>query len=355
MNKNPYNASLPGNNFVGYNETRKDILIGFRNGHSFAIIGGRRCGKTSLLMQIEKDVITYKERFLTPFHPVPVRFSVQKLDFISPDLLFEEMYRGISKHVNANSWKSASNGRDYDNFKRHLKPLIPELEQKFGPDFLIIFLIDELDAAVNKLPNDMFFQNLRHFLMEYDFNRHFRVIASGVSDLAHLISSGASPLNNLINKFLKILNSKSALKLVHKGFPKMHDIQDLFQITGKHPYLLQAVLAKLYEQNEWSKKAIKKAAREYTTERNDFRRWISEFDSDAIAVYQSLAQAPDLSMNFFDIKKQTQVKDVDVALSILSYHGIIDTDDPDEPEIAGTLFRNWFLRNNMAPDSPKKK
>jgi len=47
-------------------------------------------------------------------------------------------------------------------------------------------------------------------------------------------------------------------------------------------------------------------------------------------------------MNFFDIKKQTQVKDVDMALSILSDHGIIDADDPDAPEIAGTLFRAFL-------------
>lgn len=341
---------------MGYNDTRKEILIGLRNGHSFAIIGGRRCGKTSLLMQIEKDILRHKDRFLSPCHPIPVRFSVQEFDYISPDRLFDELYQGIAKQVDgAKAWKNAKNGRDYDNLKRHLKPLIPKLEQKFGPDFLIIFLIDELDASVDKLPDDMIFQNLRNFLMEYKFNRHFRLIATGVADMARLISSGASPLNNLVNKFLTILDAKSALKLVHAGFPKMYDTQDLFQITGKHPYLLQAILAKLYEKNDWSKAAIKKAGAELLKEQsNHFRRWLSEFDNDVIAVYNCLAQAPVLTMNFFDIKKQTQVNDVDMALSILSYHGIIDADDPDEPEIAGTFFRKWFLRNVSEPVAPEK-
>jgi len=75
---------------------------------------------------------------------------------------------------------------------------------------------------------------------------------------------------------------------------------------------------------------------------NNCRRWLSEFDPDVIAIYNCLAQAPRLTMNFFNIKKQTQVKDVNMALSILSDHGIIDADDPDAPEIAGTLFRAFL-------------
>ena len=53
---NPYNSTKPGNLFVGYERLRDQLLSGFCNGNSFAILGGRRCGKTSLLMQIEQDL-----------------------------------------------------------------------------------------------------------------------------------------------------------------------------------------------------------------------------------------------------------------------------------------------------------
>ena len=40
---------------------------------------------------------------------------------------------------------------------------------------------------------------------------------------------------------------------------------------------------------------------------------------------------------------------LDDALTVLSYHGVIDDSDMDEPEIAGTLFRNWYRDNSPVP------
>jgi hypothetical protein len=34
-------------------------------------------------------------------------------------------------------------------------------------------------------------------------------------------------------------------------------------------------------------------------------------------------------------------------LNILSYHGIIDTNDSSNPKIAGTLFRTWFIEHTL--------
>ncbi len=53
---NPYNSSRPGNAFVGYGPTRSQMLRGFKNGKSYAVLGGRRCVKTSMLLQIAADL-----------------------------------------------------------------------------------------------------------------------------------------------------------------------------------------------------------------------------------------------------------------------------------------------------------
>src|SRR5687767_8740791 len=66
--KNPYNCTEPGNHFVGYKQLRQDLLDGFRDGHSFAVLGGRRIGKTSLLMQMENDLRTTKSSYTTLVH-----------------------------------------------------------------------------------------------------------------------------------------------------------------------------------------------------------------------------------------------------------------------------------------------
>ena len=69
---NPYNCSKPGWLFVGYQEIRKRIVRSLKHGNSFALLGGRRCGKTSLLLQLEKD--------LTEPHPDRLQMVGRVLD-----------------------------------------------------------------------------------------------------------------------------------------------------------------------------------------------------------------------------------------------------------------------------------
>lgn len=66
--QNPYNCTEPGHLFVGYEEVRRQLMQGFRNGYSYALLGGRRCGKTSLLLQLVQDL---QVNGLRPFQPLP--------------------------------------------------------------------------------------------------------------------------------------------------------------------------------------------------------------------------------------------------------------------------------------------
>ena len=52
----------------------------------------------------------------------------------------------------------------------------PFLKEVYGPRWLVLLLIDELDAAVDKLRDDQFFQNLRNLLME-GYPARFRLVA----------------------------------------------------------------------------------------------------------------------------------------------------------------------------------
>ncbi len=85
---NPYNCTKPGNLFVGYKKRRQEILDGFRNSNSYAIVGGRRCGKTSFLMQIEEDL---QAGGLAPLTPIPRFLDIQSLGTLTPALLFETL------------------------------------------------------------------------------------------------------------------------------------------------------------------------------------------------------------------------------------------------------------------------
>lgn len=347
--RNPYNCAEPGNLFVGYERLRQELLNGFRNGRSYAVLGGRRCGKTSLLKQLAADLQTTG---LAPFTPLPRLLDIQGLDRLSPGLLFHQMYSLMVDSIAAPEFSLQNSDRIYQQFLTAVKAAASLLTQRHGSDWLVIFLIDELDTAITSLPDDQFFQNLRHLLMMSDFHSRFRVVASGVTGMAKLISSGSSPLNNLRNKHLGILTEKQARQLVLYGFPDRLDRElerTLFQLTGRHPYLLQGLLEKLWDARpDLDKRTLKEASREFLREHHDFERWLESFGPAEHAIYQALADVPESTLHARDIRHKIApelVPDIDDALTILSYHGVIDDSDPDEPQIAGTMFRDWYHSN----------
>jgi hypothetical protein len=353
---NPYNSTKPGNLFVGYERLRGQLLNGFRNGNSFAVLGGRRCGKTSFLMQIEQDL---RSQGLVPFTPLPRFLDIQGLDQLTPALLFETIYRLVIQGLEAKPWVPGESGREYQNFLEHLDAAEPILAQRYGSDWLVILLIDELDAAISRLSDDQFFQNLRNFSMMSRFHRHFRLVASGVKEMSDLISSGSSPLNYLRNRPLAILTGTQARQLLAFGFPGGLDPEVesfLFQLTGRHPYLPQGVLENLWDDRaESDKRAVGRAAREFLNQHRNFSRWLDAFGQAEHAVYQLLSEAPDGTLHVREIRRRIDpslAPHTEEALTVLSYHGLIDDSEPDEPQIAGTLFRDWYRDNRPGqPDS----
>jgi AAA+ ATPase superfamily predicted ATPase len=176
---NPYNCTSPGTCFTGYKLCRKKLLDGFRNGNSFAILGGRRCGKTSLLIQIEKDIL---KEGLAPFYPLVKYFDFEERgSILNTALLFEKIYNLIVQDINTTaSWINDMHGKEYENFLKHLNDALPLFNEKYGPDWVVILLVDEMDTAFKHLPDDQFFQNLRNFLTISRFKRYFRLVATGL-------------------------------------------------------------------------------------------------------------------------------------------------------------------------------
>ncbi|MGD9007449.1 MAG: ATP-binding protein [Desulfobacteraceae bacterium] len=353
MMKQPYNCTKPGNLFVGYNRFIHEILSGLRNGHSFALIGGRRCGKTSLLIQIEKKL---SADGLEPFQVQAHRFSIQRFDKLSAEHIFGYIYKAIAKGCSLDDWPNSTPRGAYQAFLELLEKGRSVLVSQKGEDWLVVLLIDELDAAIKCLldDDDTFFQNLRHLLMDSPFCRHLRIVASGATEMASLISSGSSPLNNLRHKYLRVLTEKHARELVQAGFEDDYEERHLYKLTGRHPYLLQGLLEKLWEQRPdcWQKGIINQVAMAFLKEHKDFVHWLDHFGPAEIAVYRQLSSAPNETLSFTALKNQLPLElraDIEDAITVLSYHGVIDDSDPEEPEIAGSLFKNWF-HNKVGPE-----
>lgn len=347
--QNPYNCAKPGNLFVGYEEVRIQLIQGLRDGNSYAILGGQHCGKTSLLLQLAQDL---QANGLLPFRPLPRFLDIQEFNYLTPELLFEKVYGLVIQDVHAVSWVAGTAGRAYQDFLAHLDAVKPLLDTQHGPDWLVILLIDELDAAVGRLANDHFFQNLRHLLMISRFRSHFRLIASSVQEMIPLITSDASPLNNLRIKYLRNLTATEMHQLITHAFPQGLPpaiAATLEQMTGKHPYLLQGLLEKLWiHWDMLDEQALDVAARAFIREHRDFQRWLEAFGPAEHAVYQCLSEAREGMLHIHDLRQKIEASlrpAIDDALSVLSYHGVIDDSELARPRLAGTLFRDWYRHN----------
>lgn len=353
---NPYNCTKPGNLFVGYERLRKHLLNGFRNGNSFAIIGGRRCGKTSLLFQIKKDL---KDHGLSPFNPISLYCDMQELGKVTPNLIFEKIYYLLTSEIDAKPWQDGEPNKEYINFLNQLDATKPRLDEKYGTDWLAVLLIDELDNAVEFLPGDQFFQNLRNFLMVSRFSTYFRVVATGVKGLVNLIQSGGSPLNNLRNKYLRVLSKKEVHDLIFKGFSgRLGSETEMFicQITGGHPCLLQGILEKIWEnceETEVDNQEIKQAIKEFLREHHDFDRWLRSFGLPEHIVYQRLIRTENQTASFNQLQQELDPSistRIDEAVTCLSYHGIIDDSDLDEIRLVNKIFKDWYQKNCPIPN-----
>jgi hypothetical protein len=268
------------------------------------------------------------------------------------------MYTLIVRESETQPWNPGSPGREYQAFLHHMDEAKPVLEGHYGSHWLVILLIDELDAALKKLPDDHFFQNLRNLLMLSPIHRHFRLVATGVREMSKLILSGSSPLNNLLHEHLRIFSSEEIEELIQVGFsdglnPSVQSL--LIELTGGHPYLLQGILEKLWQDRQHANEtSVKRATKKFLSQHRDFEHWMDFFDVPEHMVYKRLLETQGKTLHINELRTGMDaliVPRIYEALTVLSYHGVIEEVQPDEYRIVGSLFQYWYQDHYVTKDT----
>src|SRR5690349_16912596 len=122
---NPYNSSSPGSLFVGYEALRKSVVQGLKNGKSYALLGGKRCGKTSLLLKLKEDL---HGGLLTPFRVLPCFFDIRILTPRSPFDLFSCIYTLTVEGLPVDRWDIPPPRQHYQEFLARLDRVQPLME-----------------------------------------------------------------------------------------------------------------------------------------------------------------------------------------------------------------------------------
>lgn len=344
---------VPGNLFVGYKDVIAKMIVGFINEKSYAIIGGRKCGKTSFFLQLQKELKSSKQfdRAI-----IPAYFAIQEMSEVTPASLFCKIYETFMKSAFGEEfepWQPCEKGYEYDGFRKQLLKTIRLLENKIGPNFIIVLLFDEMDGVLPRLENDLFFQNIRHFFMQFEYSSHFRLCASGVQNMYHLIKSGSSPLNNLFPEYLHALPEKDASELIEIGFAKSlsEEIKNsIFTLTGRHPFIMQGILEKLYPmQNSLIGMAeIQQAQVDFCLSMHgELQKWYDTFEKIkyTFEIYDCLWNSSDKSLTRQNLLKNfpsVKWNEIETSLRVLWYHGLIETNDFLTIRLSGTLIRDWI-------------
>ena len=170
-----------------------------------------------------------------------------------------------------------------------------------------------------------------------------------------------SSLNFLEIRHLSNLNTRQALEFIFRGFPQGLDPKAesyLIHMTGRHPYLLEGVLERLWplSDGEIDTRSVKKAAQSFIGEVNPFPSWVKSFGEAEHVVFHALADSPQGALPLPELIKKTPssvLPVLDETLNVLEFHGVIVDSDPDEPRVAGSMFHTWY-RFHQLQDLIKK-
>ncbi len=243
---NPYIAGSPiRDNLMFYG--RDDLvhrIQGQVHNNSFMIHGDRRIGKTSLLLQLKKNLSGMDaERYR--FFPVFI-----DLQGVEEANLFHHMMGELL--LQAADWEVALDGLSYADeaesyqsrpFSRDLKKIIQRLQERESRRVMMVLLMDEVDV-LNEF-GEKTNQKLRGVFMK-DFAEHLTCVMAGIHLKREWESSG-SPWYNFFEEIpVATFNRKNARALivdpVRGVFAYKADAVDLIlNKTACHPYLIQKV------------------------------------------------------------------------------------------------------------------
>jgi hypothetical protein len=334
---NPYNCTQPGNLFTGYSSELEWVTDGFQNNKNFTVLGGHRSGKTSFLLQV-RDHIT--RNGVTGRQAFARLIDLGGYTPSSPFEFFEIIYKQVVSGSEAEAWDKTPVTQPYQAFLERIRRAAPALEKKHGDKWLAVLLIDKLDLA----RSDEIFQNLRNLFQLDSLYYNFRLVGTGGSAMLALVKNGSPLFNILAPVCLRALSEPEADELLASGPPEWRALRgELFALSGRHPYILQGLLEKLWD----APGDLHGAARQFSYSLGlVFQHWKRVLGPEGCAVYRAIAGS-DAGLTETQVRQRSKVNDVDETLRVLGFHGVIDQSD--RPRVLGTLFRDWFQRNDDAP------
>lgn len=357
--------------FFGRRELRREVLDGVRRGASFAIIGGTRIGKTSLLFQVRNALM---EELRSTQNTVigPVFLSTHEFPRLSQSLIYRKVIEEFRLTMNTqgsdDGWKKGVRLFDEDLEEDDAFPAFRQaldtIFQSRDVDRRIVVMIDEVDELSRYEWSHSFFNNLRHLISQTTAGERIAIVIAGTLAIRSLYEVAGSPFLNVIQgtKTLELLSRAETEELIGRPTNNQLDpslVSQIFFETGGHPFLTQYLMKGLCLRfddrlNAATESDLQTLVEAYFRERTDFDNWVADFADNERRTYRLIAGSKQGVTRADLIREIGDPMKVSHAIRMLIHIGVIREERPNSNryQVGGDMFRRWFGENYPTPVEP---
>jgi len=338
-------------------------------GDSHACIGGRRFGKSSLLIMLHHRLQQFRVGE-GDYLILPLLIDLN-LDFTSTITFFTHILRKVYRQVDIDvasssaddsAWMKAPLAPDLlDNFptedspdltflkfKEILGHILDQLYQVYGPTRLVL-LLDEVDKILTHSWHYALFNQLRSLTYIGDLADKVRLVMAGSQHFLDEVTDRGSPLWNILKlNYLTAFDESAIKQLIARADSLPPATQGaVWWQSGGHPFLAQYLLHHLWKigADRINEETVDQLVNRFLhEEERHLEGWARALGMTGLKIYRHFVHQPGWLEEIDLIRDLNEAKiPVKKGLVALVYHGLVIHDGYwSRYRRAGDLFQTWF-------------
>lgn len=342
----PYNPRKPIydiNLFVGRTLQLSLLLGGLSKKiiNTFAVIGGRRTGKSSSLLKVQASLKNYENSSFTPVYYDLLLLSAENSEV--------DFYKRLVNNMRIELGISVDTSQIYG-FSQFDKLL----SEYFLGEKTLVLLFDEIEALLNFEWAASFFANLRNSINSLGYRVSIVIVAFDWEQVQQkLLRSWVLDFKKI---YLEPFDQIETHELINLSFPHLRfskdAVQKLYEQTGGHPYLLQKLLEEIWVtlQGDISLSDIDKVVNWFFQEEDtSFERWYSDIfkylEDQIVLNILAKSSTPVPEKQFQEII--LNIKELKLTLNRCVDSCLVTVDAERNYYLRCSMFRQWLLKRNI--------
>jgi hypothetical protein len=354
-----FNRPVPPERFLGRIPLVQEMAADLADyqGDSHGIIGGRRFGKSSVLLTL----LTHLERGLTAETPtndwrlLPLFFDFNRHTLDSTAGFFATVAHLLRQRVNKLWADEEMNVVPVSDFETAVGTILDRVDRVRG-SMRLVLLLDEVDATLGHDWTKPLFNQIRALVYAGELADRVRVVLAGSARFLAEVTDRGSPLWNVLQlHYLTAFDEATTRQLIGwaEGVPPtVADV--VWKKSGGHPFITQYLMHHLWRQGVAGAEPddVDRVARKFCHERrHDLEGWRRAIGPAGEAAYRLLL-ATDGWVDEKDAVQALRGRGLAAVqgLMALCYHGlVVHNGSWSRYRCAGQLFRSWFEANVAVP------